>query len=411
MNIECKSVLFLGIGGVSMHQLAIAYKNMGINVYGYDVCDNLYTKKCEECGILVTKKFKKEFLNVDLCIKTGAIKNNKYLTELNKRGVKIIDRAEALSFLASKFKCVIAVAGTHGKSTTASLIYEIMRVAGLKVSSHIGADVFAARFDVNDEYLVVEACEYNRSFLSLNPTISVVTNVEAEHLDSYGSLFNLKNAFSVFLKRGNKRFVGYNKTTNYLSKVKNVEFVRDLNLDVNPKIKGEYNLKNISLAAAVCKSLGIDNKIIINAINEFKGIPRRYEFVGLFNNKKVYIDYGHHPTEILSFYETFKQENSNNLVIFQPHTYSRTKLLLKDFISVLSKIENLIIFKEYPAREKAWQGMSAYELYEKVKNVNSNVKYCANKSLVVKIMQNFNSFAFVGAGNINLLARNIVQTN
>jgi len=410
MEIENKSCLILGIGGVSVHQIALALKNLGIKVYGYDAKENLYTQKCKDAGIEITNKFKPEFLKVDFCVKTGAISNNKYITALKTLNVKIYDRAEMLSLLISKFKCVIAVAGTHGKSTTASLIYEILRVAGKKVSCHIGADVFASRFNIEDDFLVLEACEFNKSFLSFYPTISVVTNVEAEHLDSYGSIFNLKNAFSVFLRRGQKRFIFDDKSTVFLQQIKNVKVVKKTDLNVKPRISGEHNLNNISLAIAVAKSLGIDEKTICEAINMFEGLPRRYEFLGYVNNQKIYIDYAHHPTEIKAFVETFFSQNKNCLIVFQPHTYSRTKLLLKQFIDVLSKIDNLIIYKEYPAREKPWKGLSAFDLFEQVKQKNSNVKYFKTSKGLFKNMCNYEAIAFVGAGNIDQIAKKFIKS-
>lgn len=410
MKIENKSCLILGIGGVSVHQIALALKNLGIKVYGYDAKENQYTQKCKDAGIEITNKFKPEFLKVNFCVKTGAITNNKYITALKKLNVKIYDRAEMLSLLISKFKCVIAVAGTHGKSTTASLIYEILRVAGKKVSCHIGADVFASRFDVEDDFLVLEACEFNKSFLSFYPTISVVTNVEAEHLDSYGSIFNLKNAFSVFLRRGQKRFIFDDKSTVFLQQIKNVEVVKKTNLDIKPRIAGEHNLNNISLAIAVAKSLGIDEKTICKVINMFEGLPRRYEFLGYTNNQKIFIDYAHHPTEIKAFVETFFSQHKNCLIVFQPHTYSRTKLLLKQFIDVLSAIDNLIIYKEYPAREKPWKGLSAFELFEHVKQKNNNVKYFETAKSLFKNMANYSAIAFVGAGNIDQIAKKFIKS-
>lgn len=406
---EYKSALFLGIGGISMHQLAIALQKIGIKIFGYDNVSNEYTKKCEQEGIVVTNRFNKNFLNCDFCVKTGAIKNSKYLFELKRRGIKIVDRSELLGFLCSKFKTVIAVSGTHGKSTTANLIYEMLRVAGEKVSCHIGADVFLSRFNLGDDYLVVEACEFNKSFLSIYPTISVVTNVEADHLESYGNIFNLKNAFSVFLKRGEKRFVFNEDSTKFLRQIKNVEFVDRLELK-DIKLKGEHNLKNVSLAVAVCRSLNIDETYIIEVINQFKGVPRRYEFVGNFKNQKIYIDYAHHPTEIDFFVKTFCSENKSSLIVFQPHTFSRTKLLIKDFVRVLSKIDNLIIFKEYPARERKEQGYSAKQLFEIVKQVNPNVKYCASLKSILKNMQNFKQISFVGAGDINQIAKKIIKS-
>ncbi|MCQ2555862.1 MAG: Mur ligase domain-containing protein, partial [Clostridia bacterium] len=223
---ENKRVLLLGIGGVSMHQLALCYLNEGYKVVGYDRAENEYTTNCFKHGIVVFNKFNKAGLDVDFCVKTAAVKdNNKFVVELKKRGIKIVDRAEALGYFAAKFKCVVAVAGTHGKSTTSALIYEMLRQANFSVSCHIGADVFAPRFNTKDDVLVVEACEYNKSFLSLYPTVSVVTNVEPEHLDCYGSFFALKSAFATFLRRGKKRFVFKGKTTQFLGKINDVNFV------------------------------------------------------------------------------------------------------------------------------------------------------------------------------------------
>ena len=412
MEKEIKSVLFLGIGGVSMHQLALAYKQLGVTVYGYDVKESVYTQKCKDCGILITKKFKPDFTQVDLCVKTGAIKeNNKYIKLLKQKQIKIVDRAEVLSKFCSNFKHVIAVAGTHGKSTTAALIYEMFRTANKKVSCHIGADIENVRFDLSDDFLIVEACEYNKSFLSLHPTTAVVTNVEAEHMDSYGSVFALKNSFLTFLKRAKNRFVYLDKTTKFLKRNKKINFVGNTNLDINPKLKGEHNFKNISLAIAVAKHFDIGDKTIIIAVNNFKGISRRYEFLGIKNQSKIYIDYAHHPTEVDAFIKTFKEEYSDCNIVFQPHTYSRTKLLLPQFIEVLKDVENLIIFKEYPARENKSAGMSAKDLCNELKKINNSVKYCATYASLVRNIKQNQATAFVGAGDINKLAQKFVKSN
>lgn len=409
MKYSVKSVLFLGVGGISMHQMAIAFKDMGVKVYGYDLHESKYTKLCEECGIKIVHKFDKDICNVDLCVKTGAIKNGKFFDVLKKKNIPILDRAEVLGWLCTKFKNVIAVAGTHGKSTTSSLIYEILKADRRKVSCHIGADVFAPRFRLGDDFLVVEACEYNKSFLKLRPTISIVTNVEQEHMDSYGTLFNLRTAFLTFLKRGEKRFVYGEKSTEFLKKYNNINFVKNTNLNINPKIKGLHNLKNIAVAAAVCQDLGVDDGVITRAVNSFNGVPRRYENIGRYNNNKIYLDYAHHPTEVKAFIETFKEENDKTQIIFQPHTFSRTKTFLKEFISVLAKVENLIIFKEYSARETADKGLSAKDLFLEIKKHNPNVNYCDSAKTIEKYLINDGAIAFVGAGNINLVAEKIVH--
>jgi len=409
MKYFVRKILFLGVGGISMHQLAISIKKMGVKVFGYDLHESKYTKMCEENGIKVVHKFDKEVCDVDICVSTGAIKSLRYLDYLKSHNIPILDRADVLGWLCSKFKKVIAVAGTHGKSTTATLIYEILRMSGKKVSCHIGADVKNYHFDLNDEFFVVEACEYNKSFLKIKPNISVVTNVEKEHMDSYGSFFNLRSAFLSFLKKSEQRFVYVDKSTKFLKKYNNINFVEKCNLNINPKIKGEHNLKNISLAVAVCLDLGVAEKDIIKAVNLFDGVPRRYEFIGNYKNSKVYIDYAHHPTEIKAFVETFKAENEKYQIIFQPHTYSRTKTFFKDFVSVLSKVENLIIYKEYSAREKTNNGLSAKDLFDEIKKQNINVKYCSNKKSLEKFLEKNSSIAFVGAGDINIIAENIVE--
>ncbi len=410
MKVSLNSVLFLGVGGISMYQLALAYKNMGYNVLGYDAKKSKYTKLLEENGIKICYRFNKEFLYVKKCIKTAAIKDdNKYVVALKKLNVKIVDRAVALGELCTKFKCVVAVAGTHGKSTTASLIYEILKAKFKKVSCHIGADVFNPRFNPGDDFLVVEACEYNKSFLHLKPNIAVVTNVEPDHMDCYKTMFNLRSAFLTFAKRAQLRFCGDDKTTYFLKKLNDMQVVQPTELNIKPKILGEHNFKNISMAVAVAKSLNVDEKTIINAINSFQGINRRYEFLGEYLNQKIYIDYAHHPTEIKAFVSTFSKQYPSSLIIFQPHTYSRTKYLLNEFLSVLSNIKNLCIYKEYPAREKKNMGLSAHELYLLLKEKNEGVKYLASVSAVIKQAKDYDAIAFVGAGDIDKVAVKIIK--
>lgn len=397
-----------------MHQLALALMDGGVKVYGYDAKPNTYTSLCEKSGMIFSNKYDKAFLNVDFCVYTAAIKpTNRYLRALKKLGVPCIDRAEAVGLLATKFKTVIAVAGTHGKSTTASLIYEILSAAGKKVSCHIGADVKNARFCLGDDFLVVEACEYNKSFLSLYPTITVVTNVEAEHMECYKSLFNLRAAFSTFLKRGKMRFVGADKSNKFLLKLNNVEEAQLVtNPTLKPKLTGEYNQKNIALAYKVCLSLGVPTIKIVKAINNFGGIHRRNEFITEYAGAKIYIDYAHHPTEIAAFLSNFNAQFKNNLVVFQPHTYSRTKTFLAEFVHVLSAQKKLIIFKEYPAREKRAAGLSAFDLYCSIKTaqknagnyVANNLHYCSSFKAAKKLIAGVDAVAFVGAGDVDKLA-------
>lgn len=402
-----KKVLLLGVGGVSMCQLAVAFKDNNCQVFGYDAHLTKTTSNLKKIGIDTTNKFNKRFLNVDFCVKTAAIKDdNPYIAALKAKKVPIFDRAEVLGEMLKTFKRVIAVAGTHGKSTTSALIFEILRQAGKKVSCHIGAEVKFAKFNLGDDFVVVEACEFNKSFLHIYSNISVVTNVEPEHMDCYGSLKNLQNAFATFAKRAKMRYAFATKTTEFLQRYKNIHFVKEKVF--KSKLKGEYNQKNISLAVAVCRDLGVDETVISKAVAGFAGLPRRYEFIGNYLSTKIYIDYAHHPTEVDAFINTFKQEYSNSLVVFQPHTYSRTKMFLNEFVDVFKKLDNVVIFKEYPAREQKKAGFDAKFLTKMIKQKNPHCVYLPNKNKLSGLMQKYDAVAFVGAGDIADVARSFV---
>lgn len=407
---KVKSVLLLGVGGISMYQLATAFVDLGYKVFGYDAnLNSKFIDVCKQKGVEITNQFNRKFTDVDFCVSTAAVKeNNKYIKVLKKLKIPIYDRALVLGEFAKRFEFVIAVCGTHGKSTTASLIYQILRESECAVSCHIGAEVENARFCLHDEYLVVEACEYNKSFLSLYPNLVVVTNVEAEHMDSYKTMFNLRLAFATFAKRANFKFAFLEKSTKFLAKIKDVEFVPFVEEgEYATQLKGKYNLKNISLAVAVCKKLGVKESVIRRAVENFSGVKRRYQFLG-GKEQKIFIDYAHHPTEIESFIKAFNNEFKNNLIIFQPHTYSRTKLLLKDFVKVLKEANKLCIYKEYPAREKPSAGLSAYKLYLVLKKAGIKCEYVANFKRISKYLVGIDAVAFVGAGDIDKIATKFI---
>ncbi len=394
-----------------MHQLAIFFKDLGAKVYGYDMSLSKYTKECERKGIKVTNNFDKAFCDVDLCVCASGVDNKKYFSYLKKKNVPVINRADLLGWVCSKFKTVIAVAGTHGKTTTSALIYEILKRDGFKVSCHIGAEIDNAKLDFSDDILVVEACEYKKNFLKLKPTIAVVTNVECEHMECYKTLFNLQSAFLTFIKRAKHRFVSLEKSTRFIKKCNNITFVKNKELNFKPKLVGEHNLKNISLAIDVAKHVGASDKSIENAIKNFGGVKRRYELIGKHNGNNIYIDYAHHPTEVNAFISTLLKQERNAQIIFQPHTFSRTKTFYYEFVEIFKNLENIIIYKEYAAREKKKDGMSAKQLYREIKKFNSSAQYCKSEKELKGKLKNTATYAFVGAGNINLVAERLKHDN
>ena len=401
------AILMLGVGGVSVGQLAKVFLEQGFKVYGYDQVENQMVKDLVKLGLVYSKKFCKSFLDVDFCVKTAAVKyDNVFVKALVKAKIPMYDRAYVLGQMLKHFKTVIAVAGTHGKSTTSALIYEILAAAGKKVSCHIGAEITVPRFKLEDEYVVVEACEYNKSFLKIYPNVAVVTNVEPEHLDSYGNFKNLKTAFLTFIKRGNVRFAFKGDSTKYLQNVKNIQMVQPAKIEA--KLKGEYNQNNIALAVAVCCALGVEKSFAENVAKNFGGVPRRYEQLGEVKNTKIFIDYAHHPTEIKAFLSAFNAEFDNALIVFQPHTYSRTKMFLEHFVQILSDQKHVCIFKEYPAREKRSAGVDAKTLYRLIKVKNPNCKYFSTGKKINQYLGKFSAIAFVGAGDICQVAKRLL---
>lgn len=404
-----KSALFLGAGGVSMSKIAKAYITKGIVVYCYDRSMSNALCELSNLGAKITTRFNREFCNVDICICTPAIpRDNKYVLKLKERHIPIIDRAEALDNLCRQFKTVIAVAGTHGKSTTSALIYNILREDGRLVSCHVGANVDNERFDPSDDYIVVEACEYNKSFLSLHPDVVAITNVEPDHMDTYKNMFDLRTSFIKFIKRAKYRFASMSSSTKFLEKLRSVSMI-ECNKVMKTNLIGEYNQQNINLARAVCLSLGVGEDVISSAVSKFVGLPNRDELIGKFHEADVYIDYAHHPTEIECFCNAFSDMDKNRVqIIFQPHTYSRTKYLLSEFVKVLTSIDDLVIYKEYPARETRSQGVSAYELYKIIKQHNPSVRYAKNPSKINQYLIKIGKIAFVGAGDISKIAKKLI---
>ena len=408
-----------------MHSLAIYCKDMGMIVSGSDINNNKYVKQCKEHGIKTYIKHRKKNIDgADLIVCTGAVAySNIEVIEAENRGIKVVDRAELLAVICENFKCVIGVAGTHGKSTTCAMIYHILSEAGEKVSCHIGADVEGARLKPYDEYLVLECCEYNRSFLKFNCNIAVVLNIENDHLDCYGNMYNLRNAFITFLKHSNTKFVLDNVSTKCITNkninhIKRAEIIKDNTFAIEGKkyvlnnVYGEHNIDNATVAVNICKYLGLSYNKIYKALKTFQAVGRRCEILGKIGNCTIITDYAHHPTEIRASYTSLMTKYNNICVVFQPHTYSRTKLLIHDFVKLFSEIENLFIFKEYSARENKTKGYSAKQLCEYldnaiyVKNYRSLKKFISNNQMCL----NYDCIAFIGAGDINEVGQKIMKS-
>lgn len=420
---------FVGVGGVSMNSLAKYLFSRGVRVTGSDARMSDASLQLNQLGIKTQLGHKPDYIKTaDLVVATGAIADdNPEIVYAKAHGIELVSRAEMLGEICKDFDKVIAVAGCHGKSTTSAMIYSILRASGASVSCHIGAQTQDARMQYGDEYLVVEACEFKRSFLHIKPYLAVITNVEKDHLDCYKDLTDIQNTFRQFADSAQYVIVGQNPTTEFLGVKKQDYVVQKVYFDSTAQLTefsivtdrcvpitistlGGYNVDNATLSARVAWFLGFSDCAIVNGLRDFKPVARRSQLIGKFNDADVVIDYAHHPTEIRQFYEAMKFVYHEMLFIFQPHTYTRTKALLGDFVETLKAIDNLVIYKEYSARETSSMGVSSKQLVDILKQNGVKAKYAGNKSSLQRLMKktDYDAILFVGAGDIASIAGEIV---
>jgi UDP-N-acetylmuramate--alanine ligase len=364
-----RKIHFIGIGGIGVSAVARMMHHDGKIVSGSDRSESEITQMLEQIGIRVNYGQKAENISAgtDLVVYTIAITDdNPELVQAKKSGIKTLTYPEFLGAL-SKGKFTIAVSGTHGKTTTTAMIGKILIDAGLDPTIIVGSLIKDKQGDRTNyipghsKYLVIEACEYKRSFLNYYPQILVITNVDNDHLDYYRDLADIQNAFVELAKRvPQDGFVVTDKNNSAVTPVlENVEakvinYSLYNNLPIALKVPGLHNKKNAAAAFAVGMTLGIDPKIIKASLESFAGTWRRFEYKGdTRNGARVYEDYGHHPTEIRATLQGARElyPRERLIVAFQPHLYSRTKLLLDDFATAFEQADEVVLVPIYAARE------------------------------------------------------------
>lgn len=379
---EVNKPFFLGIGGIGISAIARMFLLEGKKVQGSDMNDSEIIGELRKAGAEIRIGQSADLVpnDTDLVVYTIAIKkyNPELLKEIAKRGVPMVSYPEMLGMI-SKSKYTIAISGTHGKTTTTAMIAKILMDAGFDPTVIVGSLLKESHSNFiagKGKYLVVEACEYERSFLNIHPTIAVITNIDNDHLDYYKDISEITKAFSEFIARIPKN--GYAilndqdknsaKATGKFSgkSVDYGEFREDFHL----KIPGRHNKENAAAALAVSHVLGIDKKKAMKSLEEFAGTWRRFEYKGKTEDGIiVYDDYGHHPTEIRATLsgarELYPKEKIT--VVFQPHLYSRTKLLLEDFARAFHDADRVIVLPIYAAREENDPSVSSEVLAEKIK--------------------------------------------
>ena len=425
---------FIGIGGISQSALAKYCLSRGISVSGSDAKLSEITKELKSLGIKVyLGHHGLSVIGKDLVVYSSAInQNSPELVTARERNIPTISRAEFLGNILQGYKTCIAVSGSHGKTTTTAMLGEIFVASKLNPTIFLGGEysTYGNFRKGGKKYVITEACEYKKNFLKLPHDSSIVLNVDDDHLDSYQNMDDMINCFNKFLGDGlalvnaddqnaSKLFnsavatFGIKKTATFNAKNLRLEkngYSFDFyayqkrigNIKLN--VLGKHNVVNALASASLAYLYGIKFSTIKKALFTFKGVKRRNEFIGLLNDAKVYADYAHHPTEIRAILQTVRP-NSKTLVVFQPHTYSRTKILMKDFIDVFLKVENLVIYKTYSARENYDATASGLKLSENLNQANVNSIYVEDfnslKDYLLDVSKSkFDRIIVLGAGDV-----------
>ncbi len=443
--LKYSKIHFVGIGGISMNCLAKYCLVKKKIISGSDTCVSPLTKELQTRGVKVyLGHHASAVYGKDLVVYTSAVsENNVELLAAKKLNIPIVKRSEFLGEILKGYKNSIAISGCHGKTTTTAMLSNILIEAGVNPTVFLGgecADFGNFRVGKKD-CAVVEACEYKKNFLRITHNISVVLNVDTDHLDSYNGMDDLIETFKRFVGDSISFINADDKNARLLSNKTTVTFGIEnsamfwanslrkkgerYSFDfyaytqkkgrINLKVLGRFNVYNALAAATVAYSMGIEFLYIKRGLEKFSGVKRRNEFLGNVNGTQYIADYAHHPKEILETASALCAYDEKTLMVFQPHTYSRTKNLLNEFINVLKDAKNLIIYKTYSARESFDFLGSAENLFQKLRELGVNVEYAKTPDNLYEIMKNkyknMEKVIFFGAGDIYDLANNFVQNN
>ena len=399
---------FIGIGGISMSGLAQIMLNGGYKVTGSDRSESEIVKKLQNMGATVFIGHNAENVDdADLVVHTAAVKgDNPEMQAAKEKGIRLIDRAEFLGAVMKNYHHAVGVSGTHGKTTTTSMLAHALVHANMDPTISLGGELDLIGGNIrcgNSDYFVTEACEYTNSFLKFYPTIALITNIEEDHLDFFSGIEEIRESFRTFayLTKGVGSVVAMGDDENVKIALKGAD---DLDIitygmskendyypenivyhagypsfdvykngekqcSISLNVPGEHNILNTLATVIVCSLMGVDAQTAADGIETFKGVHRRFEKKGFVNGAVVLDDYAHHPTEIKATLKAAKAFPHGKIwCIFQPHTYSRTRTLWKEFTDAFCDADKLILTHIYAARE-VFDGVTKPEnLAEEIKS-------------------------------------------
>ena len=421
-----------------MSGLALYLHRQGFIVSGSDISAGAMTAKLEGEGIRVYYGHAAENIGLaEAVVCNSAIAaDNPELLEAKRRGIPVYSRAELLHLISMQYENVIGVAGCHGKTTAAAMCAHVLEEGSGSCSAHIGGeDIDYGNFYFGgDKYFVAEACEYKGNFLKLEPNVAVVLNTDKDNLECYGSAQKLKEAYAEFARRADGAIVcgeddiaalvhpslTFGLSSKFDISARNVrsnagkysfhlQICGEIFDKVRLNVYGKHNVYNALAAAAVAEYYGYPPAFTAEGLKKFRGIRRRFETIGRLGGAELIADYAHHPREIAAAVQTAKEFCRGRLfVIFQPHTYSRTRLLFDDFVSVLSQVANLVLYKTYPAREYFDAAGSALTLSEHLPD-SLYIESVRELEIYLRCSLSAGDVAlFLGAGDIYFAAKQVL---
>ena len=428
-----KRVHLIGIGGVSMRPLGLVLKDMGMIVSGSDMNSSVSTEELISKGIHVAIGHQENNVDgVDCVIRTAAAHNdNPEVAAARRMGIPVFERAQAWGVIMQAYKNAVCISGTHGKTTTTSMVTHILMEAEVDPTVMIGGylPLLRAGHRVGEgDTIVLESCEYCDSFLNFYPTLAVILNVEADHLDYFKDLADVQKSFRKFAMLSTGGILANGDDPHVVKTLKGLDYVSfglkagnrvtaknicpdwrhlDVVCDGNfychldLQVLGRHNALNALAAAGTAWMLGVPGEAVSKGLATFSGAERRMQFKGSFNGADVYDDYAHHPDELAATISAVRTMDYKRIVIaFQPHTYTRTKALFHDFVRELKKADVVVLAEIYAARERNTVGISSRDLAAKISGAVYKETLPEVTDLLRELAQEGDVILTIGAGDI-----------
>ncbi len=456
MNIkDYKHIYMIGIGGISMSGIAAILVKWGYKVSGSDSSDGIMVQKLRQSGIKVNIGQIEENItdDIDLVVYTAAIKkDNPELVKSRKLNIKTIERGNFLGEITKLFKDVIGIAGTHGKTTTSSMVSSAFMSANLDPSIQIGANlnVINGNYRVGDsDYFIIEACEYCESYLNFQQRSAIVTNIDNDHLDYFKNIDNIEKSFQKYVSKLKEdgllvvnmddercyNLRNYTKANVLTVSLNNDEadyIASNIVFDENGyaeydlinhgnklstiklNVAGIHNVLNSLECIALCLWYGLDIESIKKGLLNFKGASRRLEYKGKFKGASVYDDYAHHPTEVKATSKAILNKKFNeSWVVFEAHTYSRVKEHIDDFVESLKDFDHIIVIDIYAAREVNTYNVKEQDIIDKLLKIGKDARYIKDYDDIKKFLSDNvkenDLILTLGAGNVTKISNKLIE--